>query len=240
MKLSIPIHQLKRQAKSLQRQEGLARHEALDRVAGGQGFRGWSHLASASPGPDAAAEVYADLRAGEILLIGARPGQGKTLLALALAREAMKAGRRAAFFTLEYTREETLARLASVGADPGLAARAFIYDGSDEICADHIIRALASSGPAPFAVVDYLQLLDQKRTNPPLAEQIAALVQFARRTGATIACISQIDRRFAQSSRSLPSVADLRLPNPVDLTAFDRMCFLHEGRIEMFAHQPGG
>ena len=46
MKLSAPIHHLKRKAKLLSREEKIPLHEALDRVAAQEGFDGWSLLAA--------------------------------------------------------------------------------------------------------------------------------------------------------------------------------------------------
>ena len=46
MKLSAPLYHLKRKAKLLSRAENIPLHEALDRIAGQQGFSGWSLLAA--------------------------------------------------------------------------------------------------------------------------------------------------------------------------------------------------
>ncbi|MEO0360506.1 MAG: DNA helicase, partial [Pseudomonadota bacterium] len=82
MRLSAPIFKLKREAKRLARERAIPLHEALDRVAAEEGFRSWSHLAASASASGArpAARILAALRPGEVVLIGARPGQGKTLL----------------------------------------------------------------------------------------------------------------------------------------------------------------
>lgn len=103
MKLSAPIYHLKRRAKRLSRDEGIALHEALDRIAVHEGYAGWSLLAARHADAKPAATLFAQLKPGDLMLLGARPGQGKTLKSLELAVDAMKAGRRAIFFTLEYT-----------------------------------------------------------------------------------------------------------------------------------------
>ena len=46
MKLSVPIYQLKREAKRRAREEGIPLSAALDRVAAAEGFSGWSLLAA--------------------------------------------------------------------------------------------------------------------------------------------------------------------------------------------------
>ena len=82
-------------------------------------------------------------------------------------------------------------------------------------------------------MIDYLQLLDQKRNNPSLEEQLHALKEYAAKSGAIIVLLSQIDRTFDLSETSLPNIKDIRLPNPVDLSLFDKRCFLHNGQIQL-------
>ncbi|WP_253276864.1 hypothetical protein [Ruegeria sp. 6PALISEP08] len=45
--------------------------------------------------------------------------------------------------------------------------------------------------------------------------------------------ISQFDRSFDLSDKTMPDLSDVRLPNPLDLSAFDKACFLHNGEIQM-------
>ncbi|MDW3181800.1 hypothetical protein [Roseobacter sp.] len=104
-----------------------------------------------------------------------------------------------------------------------------------EMLAQHLI--IRPVFDALFKGSRYLQLLDQKRSNPRLDEQVRALKRFSFERGAIIVMISQIDRAFERSSGGTPSIHDIRLPNPVDLSLFDKRCFLHDGevRIEMAA-----
>lgn len=99
MKLSAPVYRLKRQARVLSRAEGIPLYEALDHIAAKEGFTHWSllvaHLSAASP----ASALFARLTPGDLVLLGARPGHGKTQLSLELTVEAMKSGRQGVFFT---------------------------------------------------------------------------------------------------------------------------------------------
>jgi hypothetical protein len=117
MKLSAPIYHLKRRAKLLSREQKIPLHEALDRVATEQGFRHWSLLSARAATATAAAKFYAQLRPGDIALIGARPGHGKTLMGVEVLVEAMKAGHRAAFFTFEFTEKNVSDLFRSIGVD---------------------------------------------------------------------------------------------------------------------------
>lgn len=238
MKPSTPVYRLKQRARRLARTHGIPLHAALDRVAREEGFPGWSLLAASLPQPprdSSAGGVFRRLVPGDLLLLGARPGHGKTLMALKLAVEAMKAGHRSMFFSLEYTAGDMRDRFRAIGADPESFDGLFAFDGSDDICAGHIEARLGTAPAGTLAVIDYLQLLDQRRDKPALDAQIAALRGFARRRGVILVFVSQIDRGYDPAAKPLPDIEDVRLPNRLDLSAFTKACFLHRGKI---AFQP--
>ena len=268
MRLTAPVHRLKHRAKHLARRDHIPLHAALDRIAAGEGFGSWSLLAARlaeavgdapaastphasalgavapeASAPDvstmAAKRLFARLAPGDMVLVAARPRQGKTLLGLQLALEEIAAGGHGAFFTLEWTEQQTLARLAALGVDPArwpdrFGGR-FHFDGADTICAGHIAAALAHAPRGTVAVVDYLQLLDQRRDNPDLMTQVRALAAFARERGVIVVCIAQIDRSFDPAAKPCPDITDVRLPNPVDLGLFGKTCFLHAGEVRFAA-----
>src|ERR1700730_9609701 len=118
MRLSAPIYHLKRRAKLLAPAAGLPLHEALDRIAIQEGYSGWSLLAARHAALTPAAELFGRLAQGDLVLVGARLSQGKTLMALRLTVEAMKSGSRGVFFTLEYTEKDILERFRAIGAEP--------------------------------------------------------------------------------------------------------------------------
>lgn len=231
MRLSAPIHRLKRRARMLARDEKIPLHQALDRVARAEGFPAWSLLSGRVAAGTGAASLLPALADGDMLLIAARPGHGKTLLGLRLLLDAARAGRRASFFTLEYTESEVLERIRSLmGGSPSALPEIVT---SEEIDADFIVRHLASTGRGAVAVVDYLQILDQQRSKPPLAEQMTVLQTFARSTGIIVGLISQIDRSFDPAQASVPGIKDIRLPNPIPAGIFTKACFLHAGEIRL-------
>lgn len=233
MRLSAPIYQLKRRAKLLARDEKIALHEALDHIAREEGFAGWSLLSSQLAMNSPSKAVLSRLAHGDLLLLGARPGHGKTLLGLQLLLDAVREGRKAVFFTLEYTEQETRQRIQSLdGNAHGLDDKLEIVT-SDEICADYIIDHLSGSPRGTVVVIDYLQILDQQRSKPALSDQMLALRSFARDNGFVLGFISQIDRTFDPASKPLPDIQDIRLPNPVDMGFFTKACFLHNGEVRL-------
>ena len=235
MKLSAPLYHLKLKAKVLSRAEDIPLHEALDRIARQEGFDGWSLLAAKAAAAAPAEKLFARLAPGDLVLMGARPGHGKTLMSLELAVQAMKSGSRGVFFTLEYTEKDMLDRFRAIGAAPENFADLFEFDNSDEISSDHIVRRLANAPRGTLVVVDYLQLLDQKRDNPELMVQVRALKSFARDRGLIFVFISQIDRAYDPAKKPCPDLEDVRLPNPLDLSLFSKTCFLNDGEVRFRA-----
>ncbi|WP_455289649.1 DnaB-like helicase C-terminal domain-containing protein [Cupriavidus necator] len=108
---------MKHKAKLLSRQDSIPLHKALDRVA----IQGWlprlELTCGETSGDHAAGKLFEQLAPGDLVLIGARPGQGKTLMSLELSVEAIKSGRRSVFFTLEYTEKDILDRLRAIGVE---------------------------------------------------------------------------------------------------------------------------
>ena len=235
MKLSAPVYHLKRQARRLSREGKIPLHEALDRIAAREGFNGWSLLAAKLSATAPAGKLFARLAPGDLVLVGARPGHGKTLMSLELAVEAMRSGSRAMFFTLEYTRLDMLDRFRAIGVDWQDFGDLFAFYSSDAICADYIVNALASAPRGTVAVIDYLQLLDQRRESPALMVQVRALKAFARDKGVILVFISQIDRSYDPATKPCPDIDDIRLPNPLDPALFDKTCFLNNGEVRFQA-----
>jgi hypothetical protein len=231
MKLSAPVYRLKRKAKLASRALKIPLHEALERVAAEEGYASWSLLIARRSASAPAGKLYPYLAGGDLLLLAARPGHGKTLMSLELAIEAMKSGHRSVFFTLDYVERDVLGQFSSLGVDPAQFADRFEFDASDLISADYIMRRLAAAPRDTFVVVDYLQLLDQRRENPDLMLQVCALRSFARERGLVMVFLSQIDRSYDPVNKPCPDIADVRLPNPLDLALFDKTCFLNDGEV---------
>ncbi|WP_337268807.1 DNA helicase [Oryzifoliimicrobium ureilyticus] len=230
MKLSAPLFQLKRRAKLTARREGTALHLALDAIAREEGFASWSLLSSRLAKAESSPEIILqDLEDGDLILLAARRGHGKTMLALRLLVEAAKSGRRSIFYTLEYTERQALWQIERLGHARGLKPDAIEIVTSEAISAGYILDHLGDGQPGAIAVVDYLQILDQQRSKPPLRDQMEKLQAYAAKSGMIFVFISQLDRAFDGDGKTLPELADIRLPNQIDLNLFSKACFLHDG-----------
>lgn len=235
MKLSAPIYRLKHQAKILSRTDGIPLHEALDQIATQEGFNSWSLLATQWSATAPAKKLFIRFSLGDLILVGARPGQGKTQLSLEILVEAMKSGRQGFFFTLEYNETDILNLFKNIGEHLEHFRNQFTFDTSNSIRAEYIMNQLSTVPTGTTVVIDYLQLLDQKRENPELMDQVRMLKSFANQRDLIIIFISQIDRFFDSSIGGCPDLKDIRLPNPLDLQLFNTACFLHNGEIQISA-----
>lgn len=233
MRLTQPIFVLKRLARRRSRAMGIPLHAALDQIAHAEGFRSWGHLSAYAASPYSARELLEQLSPGDLMLLAARPGQGKTVLGLRLVVEALQAGRSAAFFTLAYTDAEVRAWLARLAQTPAAHGPRLRIDSSADITAEHIIAALEGCDANTVVVIDYLQLLDRRRTAPVLGDQLAPLRAFTRSQGLVTVCLSQVDRGYDASARPVPSFTDVSFPNPVQRSVFTAGCFLHAGRMAL-------
>lgn len=227
MKLSAPIYVLKKKAKELKRLEGISLNEALEKVAKIEGFSSWSLLASKSGEvfPRNQNEILGFLNEGDLMLLAARPGHGKTRFALELLVQGMKESRQCFFFSLEYTFKDVLSKVADIDESVGGNNEFLHFDFSDEISSQYII---SKASPGSLVAIDYLQLLDQKRSLPSLQTQVEELKRFAMDNSCTLIFISQVDR---EADGREPGLSDIRLPNELDLGLFNKVLFIHEDQI---------
>ncbi len=233
MKLSAPIFVLKQQAKALSRSNKVPLHQALKQIANKEGFDSWSLLSRRTRTDNSVTTLLTQLRLGDLVLVGSRPGQGKTLLGIKAAIQTMRQGHDAALFTLYCTRSEVANLIESIGEDLHEFRDRFIIDDSDHICAAYVSEKLTSAPSSTFVVIDFLQLLDQHETAPDLMSQVQRLKDLARQRGFIILCLSQISRSFDSSAGLCPGVSDVRLPSPLDLSLFDKKCFLNKGKMRI-------
>lgn len=231
MKLSAPIYILKNRAKALKRLNSISFAEALDRIAREEGYSTWSLLMTKEENrlPNRYDEILDYLNPGDTVLVAARPHIGKLLFVLGLLEAAgLQYGRNNYIFSLIESEEEIKSRLVVDLADKNYSCS---IDCSDDICADYIVDVTGSDiKEGDMILIDYLQMLDEKRVNPPLQLQVERLKSHAREKGCIIFFICQIDRRVQNRADQRPTIDDIRLPNQLDLRLFNKKILLFRER----------
>lgn len=193
------------------------------------------------------------IRAGELVVIAARPGAGKTAIALQMAsHSARNYAPATAFFSLEMSGEELVTRMAISQAGPagihdykrrgpaaeeiGRLRSLFVYEGSAAGTITQIearCRLLAASPVGIRAVfVDYLQLIapppETKRDNRE--RQVAELSRRFKLLAGEIKCpivlLAQVNRESEKEQRR-PRMSDLRESGAIEQDA-DRIWFLYQ------------
>lgn len=237
MKLSAPIHVLKSQAQQLRKEKGITNTEALDLIAKKEGFNSWSLLQSKKDDmfPTSYDEILEFFNPGDIVLIGSRPGKGKTVFTIGLLVQAIQKKRAPNYcFSLSEVHKDIAGRIAlydeTIGENnPYLGG----LDYSNDICADYIIQKTSKTiSKNSVIVVDYLQLLDEKRSNPSLQDQVFKLKNYAKEKECIVIFISQINRELENRADKKPTMDDIRLPNPLELKFFNKILLLHKSKEE--------
>lgn len=228
MKTSAPIHELKSKAKLLKKQHNLSLCKAQNQLARMEGYQNWPHLMSAnSKTIETMKQVCDFFQPGDLILLAAIPKIHKTRIAGRFLKHFHQANEASFYFSLCETRTTVSKRLADI-FNLEEVPTVSIFDEED-MNAERIIHLLSKDSHSlegSFCVVDYLQLLDQKRSNPDLANQVRTLGQFAKEKQCYFLFLSQLNRN-CQNSNKFPEWKDIRLPNPIDSSAFNKILFLH-------------
>lgn len=191
-----------------------------------------------STGFDKLDEVCGGLHASNLIIVGARPGVGKTAVALSIAHN-VSANGTVLFFSLEMSRGELLERLmCSEACVPVTALRAreldanqisMLHDALPKIEERDLriidsprmsitdmrskVRQYASKTDVKLIVVDYIQLLRMgnraQSRNEEVAQISGELKALARETNVPVLALSQLNRQSVYDGAT-PSIAHLR------------------------------
>lgn len=187
-------------------------------------------------------------------ILAARPGCGKTTLALNIALQMLKEGKRVLFVSLEMSREQISTRLLSLLTGKPFAelasGRAFEGDSRtwDDIASktgeigaykldiydqagatvDRIVLD-AQSKEYDCVVIDYLGLLEQRKGTSRY-EKITyisgELKRMARKLGIPVLCLAQLNREVEGRNGGEPRLSDLRDSGSIEQDA-DAVLLLH-------------
>lgn len=185
-------------------------------------------------------ETLCGLRGGEMIILAARPSQGKTSLGLHIAKNAAIQGVETLFFSLEmsdialadrlilaesdiesqryrngYLSDEEICKMTDVASK--LATLPFFIDDKGRASINYI-RTIASlkkkEGKLGLIVIDYLQLanLDNSKKNREQEVSLASgqIKSLAKELDVPILVLSQLNREVEQRADKLPQLSDLR------------------------------
>jgi replicative DNA helicase len=207
------------------------------------------------------------MKPGELVVLAARPGVGKTSMALTIAYHVAQRGQHVGIFSLEMDRELLLQRLVALelGAPtthvPRLLRRgnaaamtALARVANLPIHIDHTpalsvpairdrARRLASAQPIELWIVDYLQLVQGTSDRDDEVKRITTVSQglttLAREFRIPVLALSQLSRAVENRSDHVPMLADLRGSGSIEQDA-SQVWFIY--RDELYndeTDQPG-
>lgn len=200
------------------------------------------------------------LARGWMTVVGGNPGRGKTLLALLLARDALKAGERVAFVSMEMHHIQLAARFYAMltGMEVGKLERGHI----DPEAMAGVVRTMRQFFPSGglltnrgllfttvevmremwrlhdagvrVFLVDYLQLIgvgDDESINRQVTEVVTNLRAFAVESQSLVIVVSQFNRSTAGNYHDTPRAQGLHGGMMIEACA-DQVALLDHSRYE--------
>ncbi len=200
-------------------------------------------------------ELLIGVQSGQLVVIAARPGVGKSAAAAQLAAHAAMEGSRVALFSLEMSASEILQRMvcSAAGVNMHTARRGRLSEqerfemsrAATDIAAlplyiddatgctmgalNAAVRRLNAKHPVGLVIVDYLQLMDvpgrRENRNVEISEISRGLKRLARELEFPVVALSQLNREPEKHMRR-PMLADLRDSGSIEQDA-DVVVLLH-------------
>jgi len=212
--------------------------------------------------------MLSGLRAGQLAVIGARPGFGKSVLALALARHAaIRMGAPVLLVSMEMLRDEIMHRLIAAEAGVNLetiqrrllddrdwqrisriheavsAAPLFIDDAQECTLARLRLRLtrMARTDPARLVIIDYLQLMRTAKAENrqiAVADLVRGLKNLAGEFAVPVVACAQVGRDAEKRHDRRPMLSDLRESGEIE-SAADVVLLLNRADFYDPADRPG-
>ncbi|MDF1495987.1 replicative DNA helicase [Caproiciproducens sp. CPB-2] len=210
-------------------------------------------------------DTITGLNRTDFILLGARPGMGKTSFALNIARHAaVKANKRVAFFSLEMSKEQLASRLLSTEALVGgtklrtgklsedewiriieagdvLSKTQFYIDDNPSITVGEMKAKLRRLRDVDLVVVDYLQLMTAAGKTDNRVQEISAITRnmkiMAKELNVPVLMLSQLARDSEKRTNHRPVLSDLRDSGSIEQDA-DIVLFLYREDYYQDAETP--
>ena len=240
--------------------------DVLDRL--GEMSEHENHLPGLSTGLSAIDQKITGLNKSDLILLAARPGMGKTSLALNVALNVAREGKTVAVFSLEMSREQLATRLLSSEAlvennrlRTGLlretdwekiAGAATILNKVDIRIDDNPMLSVADMNAKcrrleglALVVVDYLQLMTSagggrggENRQQVVSDMSRMLKIMAKELNVPVICLSQLSRANESRSDKRPMLSDLRESGAIEQDADIVMFLYREGYYEKESPNP--
>ncbi len=199
-------------------------------------------------------DTITGLNRTDFILLGARPGMGKTSFALNIARHAaVKAEKRVAFFSLEMSKEQLVSRLLStealvegtklrtgklsedewvrlIEAGDILSKTELYFDDNPSITVPEIKAKLRRLRDVDLVVIDYLQLVTSSVRIDNRVQEISQITRnlkiMAKELNVPVLTLSQLARDSEKRTNHRPVLSDLRDSGSIEQDA-DIVLFLY-------------
>ncbi len=189
----------------------------------------------------------------DLVLIGARPGMGKTSFALNVARNMAMKGRKTLFFSLEMSNEQLAQRIISTEArivsnklrtgeltdadweKLGLALQNLVnaelyFDDTANITVPEMKARVRRMKGVECVVIDYLQLMTGTKKTDNRVQEISEITRglkmMAKDLNIPVITCSQLSRNTAKTADHRPQLTDLRESGSIEQDA-DIVLMLH-------------
>ncbi len=198
--------------------------------------------------------VLVGFNSGDLVLIGARPGMGKTSFAMNIAMAAAKkTKKKVAVFSLEMSCEQIVTRMLSseamvdsfalrsgaitdedwsklAEAAGNIAECDILVDDSTGITVTGMKAKLRREKNLGMVVIDYLQLMQSDRHIDNRVQEVSDISRnlklMAKELGVPVICCAQLNRAAETRTGNIPQLSDLRDSGSIEQDA-DIVMFLY-------------
>ena len=202
-------------------------------------------------GFDALDKVIIGMNKSDLILVGARPGMGKTAFTMNIATNVAAAGKTVAVFSLEMSADQLISRmLASEAQVPSHAMRTgeitdwtplayasnklaetnMIIDDTPGISVGQIKSRLRRVKDLGLVVIDYLQLMQSDTQTANRVQEVGEISRglklLAKELDVPVICCAQLSRSPESRPDKRPMLSDLRESGSIEQDA-DIVMFLY-------------
>ncbi len=200
-------------------------------------------------------KMITGLNKSDLIILGARPGMGKTSFALNIARNvAVNAGKTVCFFSLEMSRDQLAQRMLSseaaisseklrtgelqpeewtrlMQAGDNLSKAEIYFDESSNITVPEMMAKLRRMKKCDLVVIDYLGLMHSARKTDNRVQEVSEITRslkiMAKELKVPVIACAQLSRGTETKGKShKPALADLRDSGSIEQDA-DIVLFLY-------------